>query len=31
MIYGSSTGRPPIHVRIIHEDTKNQNRSCVSG
>lgn len=25
IIYGISTGRPPIHVRIAHVDTRNQN------
>jgi len=28
---GSSTGRPPIHVRISHVATSDQNRICVGG
>lgn len=31
MIYGSSTGRPPIQVKIIQEATKVQNRIWFMG
>jgi hypothetical protein len=30
-IYGSSTGRPPIHVRIAHDVTSDQNKICLRG
>ena len=30
-INGSSTGRPPIHVKIAHEAIKVQNRNCLIG
>lgn len=29
--YGSSTGRPPIHVKIAHDDAKIQNINWFSG
>jgi hypothetical protein len=31
VMYGSSTGRPPIHVRISHDDTKIQNINWFKG
>jgi hypothetical protein len=30
-IYGSSTGRPPIHVKIAHDVTSDQNKIWLSG
>lgn len=30
-INGSSTGRPPIHVKISHDLTNVQNKSCERG
>jgi hypothetical protein len=30
-IYGSSTGHPPIQVKINHEDVKDQNRIWFTG
>ena len=31
MIYGASTGRPPIHVKINHVLTRVQNIICLIG
>ena len=31
MMYGCSTGMPPIHVRINMSATRTQNNSCEAG